>query len=497
MLRSQPKEVRSAVTTHLPKRIAESVNGFTGRAWLLPKLINWWEEGTERLFLLTGGPGTGKSMIVAWLAGHGPLPEDPTAQGHLASMRSVVKAAHFCQAASRNITPAAFAESIANQLTASVPPFADALAATLADRVSIIGTAQAGTVAAGSSLTGVAISHIDLGALGDEHGFDRAFTQPLKKLYASGDAKPMLLLVDALDEAQTYSGVTLSDLLSRLADLPAGVRILATTRDDPEVLKFFRSINPFDLILGAARDVDDVQTYAAQRLTKLAAVEKSSRSAFAERLSKQASGIFLYAAMVLDELLERPPRDLPDLETYPLPDGLSGVYRDFVIRKLGKDEQRWFDLYEPLLGLIAVSQGEGLTARQLKDFIGKDVRAVLRACKQYLSGQLPEGPFRPFHKSFTDFLLEDEGNVDFHLDAREMHRRIAESYEREFSGRWNAIDAYGVDHLLWHLHEADTEGKLAAIQRDSYARRHLFFHLVKADRADEIGKFVARVCHSQ
>src|SRR5262245_45220776 len=235
----------------LPQLVVRNIERFTGRTWLLPKVLDWWGQSDERLFLLAGGPGTGKSMIVAWLAGQGPLPEDPTARRHLNSVRSVVKAAHFCQADSRNITPQAFAESVANQLTSTVSGFGEALAATLADRVSIVGTAQAGTAATGRRLTGVAIGRIDLGALGIE-GFDRAFTQPLKKLYESGDAEPMLLLVDALDEAQTYTGLTLPDLLSRLTDLPAGVRILATTRDEPRVLKFFRSIRPFDLIRDAA-----------------------------------------------------------------------------------------------------------------------------------------------------------------------------------------------------------------------------------------------------
>ena len=82
-----------------------------------------------------------------------------------------------------------------------------------------------------------------------------------------------------------------------------------------------------------------------------------------------------------------------------LPEGLSGLYPAFLTRELGKDEPHWFDLYEPLLGLIAVAQGEGLTTEQLTDIIGKDIRAALRACKQYLDGELPAGPFRLFHKS--------------------------------------------------------------------------------------------------
>jgi hypothetical protein len=42
-----------------------------------------------------------------------------------------VKAAHFCQASGRNVSPEAFAESAANQLTKTVEGFGGALAATL------------------------------------------------------------------------------------------------------------------------------------------------------------------------------------------------------------------------------------------------------------------------------------------------------------------------------------------------------------------------------
>jgi hypothetical protein len=125
------------VKVELPKRVAENINQFTGRAWLLPKLLEWWDNTEERLFLLTGGPGTGKSMVLAWLAGSGPEPKDEPAREQLSRLRGAVKAAHFCQAASRNLSPQAFAENIVNQLTGAVRGFGDALAATLAERVQI------------------------------------------------------------------------------------------------------------------------------------------------------------------------------------------------------------------------------------------------------------------------------------------------------------------------------------------------------------------------
>jgi hypothetical protein len=33
----------------LPQHFAKHVDRFIGRAWLLPKLLEWWEEGVQRL----------------------------------------------------------------------------------------------------------------------------------------------------------------------------------------------------------------------------------------------------------------------------------------------------------------------------------------------------------------------------------------------------------------------------------------------------------------
>jgi hypothetical protein len=455
------------VRVKLPKHVAENIDRFTGRISLLPKILDWWDKSDKQLFLLTGDPGTGKSMILGWLAGFGPVPNEPTAQSQLARIREAVKGVHFCQAASRNISPQAFADNMANQLTRNVRGFADALAATLNERVQILGTAHADTAEPGAKLTGNIIGRIDLGTLGDELSFDRAFTEPLKKL--DGNIEPLLLLVDALDEAQTYTGVTIPDLLSRLTDLPREVRILATTRDEPRVLKFFRNTKPFDVIKDADPNKHDVQTYAEGRLAEFCAVDESKRKDFAHRLALKADGVFLYAAMVLDDLLARPADDLPELGSYSLPNGLSGLYHDFLKRELGKDDQRWFDLYEPLLGLIAVAQGEGLTATQLTGLVGRDIRSALRACNQYLSGDLPDGPFRPFHKSFADYLLEDDENTDFRIDGTAMHKRVADHYWSH-NVDWSNCDEYGLKNLATHLWSSNRIDDLVALISHSWMR---------------------------
>ena len=48
------------MTLHLPKTVLADVEHFAGRTWLLPVLLDWFEQSDDRFFLLTGEPGTGR-----------------------------------------------------------------------------------------------------------------------------------------------------------------------------------------------------------------------------------------------------------------------------------------------------------------------------------------------------------------------------------------------------------------------------------------------------
>jgi hypothetical protein len=448
----------SEIRPHLPNTIADQIGHFTGRTWLLPELLGWLENDNQRLFLLTGGPGTGKSMIMAWLASYGPLPAVEKAHQQLEQLRSQVKAVHFCVAASGSTDPKDLVREMAGQLTRGVPGFGPALAATLGDQVQITAEQHVGHVATGGSVTGIYIANLDLRSLSEELSFNRILRDPLKRLYADGYKEPLLLLVDALDEALTYTGSTnLVQLMSKLTDFPPQVRFLATTRPDPRVTKYFRDARPLDLIAEAPPDVDDVRVYALNRLARTEGLDAVADSALAGRISTAARGIFLYAAIVLDELIPRLVQDPGlDLDALELPDGLSSLYHNFLNRELGRDEDRWGKIIRPVLGLIAVAQGDGLPRTQLAGISGVEVEQALRICRQYLAGELPHGPFHVFHKSFSDFLLEDKDNVDYHIDAVEMNLKIVQSYVDRYPAPqpWDNCDDYGLRYLVDHLFEA-------------------------------------------
>jgi hypothetical protein len=451
----------------LPKRVADNIGRFAGRAWLLPELSRWWRDGNERCFLLMGGPGTGKSMIVAWIAGFGPAPElaeDAKARDELGR---AIKAAYFCQASNSARGPKAFAQLISRRLNDSIPQFAAAWAATHADKVNLVGHATAENVDAGAEMTGLRTGDLYLGSQPESTSFAEGFVAPLRELFEQGYDEEILILVDALDEEAAISGdASLAEMLSRDEDLPPKVRFIVTTRDEPRVLQHFDQ-EPFDLIKNSPRDIDDVRDYAIARL-RSSTLEPARATRLAARVAQSANGIFLYAALVLDELLPKVGAAI-DVDEFPLPTGLAGVYRAFLRREVGKSAL-WNTIYKPLLGCIAVSQGRGLDTNRLRAIVGLDLSDPLEVCQQYLVGSVPRGPFRLFHKSFGDFLLEDRKQVRYHIDAREMHAKVGALLWQQHSADWDKADALTLESLAIHLAEGCDFGKFDAFLSPAWLR---------------------------
>jgi hypothetical protein len=120
----------------------------------------------------------------------------------------------------------------------------------------------------------------------------------------------------------------------------------------------------------------------------------------------------------------------------------------------------------PVLAPLAVAQDEGLTTEQLRLVAGRlagepvtrtAIREVTRTARQFLDGPAPDGPFRVYHQSFADFLIDPEQNPDFLIDAAETHEAIVAAYA-------------ATDPLGW----------------DSYPRRNLALHASEAGQLDHL-----------
>src|ERR1019366_739728 len=145
-----------------------------------------------------------------------------------------------------------------------------------------------------------------------------------------------------------------------------------------------------------------------------------------------------------------------------LPDGLWGLYRDYLSREIARDRlgQEWRHLVRPVLSLLACSRGDGLTIRQIvravPELAGQELAAAqvadaLRACGQFLVWPGQDASARIWHSSFRDFLMQDE---HFGIFPEQANRVLARSLIERWEGQWDDCDeSYALAHLPGHLLE--------------------------------------------
>ena len=278
----------------------------------------------------------------------------------------MISAAVFCRAGKATVPE--LAQRLSDQLAASVDGFADALRATAEPGITIrdVRVDVRGDVHAGGIVSGVVLSRQD-----GKQAFGTGVAVPLRQLRERGGAEPIVLLVDAVDEAADVGEVNIfSRLLANLDD----VHLIVTCRPDPSVLSDFKAAaHKLDLIADAPADGDDVRRYIRNRLTGQG--PEDAVDVLADRVSGEADGNFLYAFYVTGTLIGSGSLAGMDKKTargLPLPTGgLAGVYEDFLDRQIAGDEQKWAGELRPVLAPLAVAQDEGLTTEQLRLVAGR------------------------------------------------------------------------------------------------------------------------------
>jgi WD40 repeat protein len=441
---------------------------FTGRSWVFARLDQFL-DGPPGVFLLLGEPGTGKTAVAAQLA--------LAADGRLTHAEAAVlrrpvpiAAAYFCRA--RQVDVLDVAQRMSDQLAEAVAGFEDARRGTLAPEIRVGDVhVRTGDVAAGGSVTGVRIDLSRLGVKdGGETAFRRSVTLPLKRVREAGETTRIVLLVDALDESLASEA---ADALPRLLGEVEYVHVVVTSRRDHRAIGWLGDrAELMDVLADAPPGTDDVLEYLQHRLMPEGAA--SAMAVLARRIAEHAGGNFLYAFYVVEALLSAQALgDLDDAAAWamPLPEGgLPGVYRDFLRRELWRDDRGWSRRFRPVLASLAVARDEGLTTEQLRLVAGRlgeapmtrtAIREVTRTARQFLEGPGPDGPFRIYHQSFVNFLVDSAQNADFLIDAAETHDAIVAAYASTDPLRW---DRYPRRNLALHASEV---GQLDRLLEDA------------------------------
>lgn len=308
--------------------IARLSENFTGRQWVLDEIDDWLKHKEERFFILTGEPGIGKSVIAA----------------RLAHMNGYLAAYHFCVAGRNStVTPSAFLRSVAAQLGERLPGYGVALVNTINPIHYTIQVSISVETMTGGEIAAVVINHLYAGD--PEEELDLLFRAPLVELPAP--SKPIVILVDSLDEAVTISGeVNIAALLAKMQDLPPWVRFILTTRPEKRALRYFINLPVYSLAAESQMNLDDIRRYIINRVgaEQMQARLRSAGTeaqALTDRLFNLSGGNFLYTKILLDDLAAgRQPLD--DLSA--LPGSLDEIYHGFLARFTVAE---WEEHYQP------------------------------------------------------------------------------------------------------------------------------------------------------
>ena len=450
----------------IPSDIAERAQDFVGRLWVLNKVIDWVDRGNERFLLITGQPGSGKTALAAWLAGAGPRPSEKDANSNLERVRDQWAAAHFCVGRGQigTLDPTRFAQSLAHQLSDRYDDYAEAVLQRINPEINIHQEVRENWGSMVGAQIGTLIVNTDAKGV-----YNRVIREPLEALFGHRPDLRVFILVDALDEALSYVPTTIVTLLAGSDDLPAGVRFLLTSRNDPKVSDQFqkkRSLNLSSPEYGPDSDAD-IRAYLRQRMAEATLKEHMTAigwpAGVEDLLVEHVAGNFLYTEFLLDEVVDGK-RSLANTDD--LPRGLYGLYRQYLDTILPDMLQvnaspRWVGEYQPLLGSLSVATPAA-------------PRAVLPAWLERPKGQVSSllidvnqvteddpsdgGGVRLYHRSMAEFLALAEYQEDgglrlnrYYTPPDEQHERIIRYYVTKFQGQWQECDFYGLRQLISHL----------------------------------------------
>ena len=199
------------------------------REWAFVDIVAWLDEpDAAQLFWLMGSGGTGKTVLTAEL---------------LHRLFDRVVAWHFCRHDNaEQSSPCALLRSLAAMLCTRLPGFKAALGD---------------------------VPPAMLASTDPKEVFDALLATPLSELGPPADAKPRLIILDALDEIPKADQPRLLGVIANeLSKLPPWLRVFTTSREEPQIKRALSAFKPRELRADETKNRVDVEVFLRQIAAK-------------------------------------------------------------------------------------------------------------------------------------------------------------------------------------------------------------------------------------
>ena len=127
--------------------------------------------------------------------------------------------------------------------------------------------------------------------------FDALFAAPLSEVAPPADGKPLLIIIDALDEIPKADQPRLLGVIANeLSKLPSWLRIFTTSREEPQIKRALSAFEPRELRADEAKNRADVEVFLRKIAAKFVRGELSM--ADIEKAVKRELGIDLDGKLI-------------------------------------------------------------------------------------------------------------------------------------------------------------------------------------------------------
>ena len=379
---------------------------YVGRKWLEEEVEQWLDDPHgKKICLLSGVPAVGKSAFAV----------------HYTHYNWRVAANLFCRSNMNTFNdPSMVLQTLAFQLACHLPDYRKNLLRTLPENKAA------------------------LEKLTEDELFETLLGPNIANT-VDGGQETMAIVVDGLDECGTPERNALARLLAKRAPgLPRWLRVLVLARRTPAVLQSMSSAAQIELDSRAPQNRADIRAYFVQRLEPRFGQDPQWNASL-DALTDRSEGVFLYAEMMSEMLLEK--GALEAAEEYPA--GLNEAFArwfDYFFRT----EEEYKALWRRPIGCLlaapeplpksALRKVMGWSRDQLNDFYRR-ISVLLRADKNIFGDETLEIPH-----AYVRAWLSQEDNP-YSASAEDGAEALAEGFYAQFKEDAEELGFYEAIHL--------------------------------------------------